>query len=71
MITIILTSTVHVNFKKHFLVQVNANDRLQTYLKSVYQWLEKTIFHIILVENSREISIMTTNHFTPISIVLS
>ena len=52
MITIILTSTVHVNFKKHFLVQVNANDRLQTYLKSVYQWLEKTIFHIILVENS-------------------
>jgi hypothetical protein len=52
MITIILTSTVHVNFKKDCLVQINVQDRLKTYLKSVYQWLEKTNFHIILVENS-------------------
>jgi len=52
MITIILTSTVHVNFNKMCLVQTNVEDRLKTYLKSIYQWLEKTNFHIIVVENS-------------------
>jgi len=52
MITIILTSTVYVNYKKICLVQTNPSERLQTYLKSIHQWLRKTQFHIILVENS-------------------
>ena len=52
MITIILTSTVNVNFNKIYLHQINANNRLDTYLKSVNQWLTKTNFNIILVENS-------------------
>ena len=50
--TIILTSTVNVNIKKSWLFQINKNDRLDTYLKSVKQWLENTKFNIILVENS-------------------
>jgi hypothetical protein len=51
MITIILTSTVHVNYKKWCLYQTHPEVRIQTYLKSVRQWLT-TQFHIILVENS-------------------
>jgi len=50
--TIILTSTVNVNLKQHYLYQKDANERLQTYLKSILQWLNKTNFNIILVENS-------------------
>jgi hypothetical protein len=50
--TIILTSTVNINSKKYFLHQVNKNERLQSYLKSVLQWLKKTDLKIILVENS-------------------
>ena len=52
MITIILTSTVHVNYNKCCLVQTDANTRIQTYLTSIQQWLSKTNFHIIVVENS-------------------
>jgi hypothetical protein len=52
MITIILTSTVYVNLKKCCLVQKDVNARIETYLKSIKQWLQKTNFHIILVENS-------------------
>lgn len=51
MITIFLTSTVHVNFKKWCLYQNDPQIRIQTYLKSVRQWLNTT-FHIVLVENS-------------------
>ena len=50
--SIILTSTVKVNLKKHYLFQTDKNDRLQTYLKAVLQWLAKTNFKIILVDNS-------------------
>ena len=50
--TIILTSTVNVNFNKCYLYQTNKNERIQSYLKSVLQWLNNTKFKIILVENS-------------------
>jgi hypothetical protein len=51
-LTIILTSTVRVNFKKNAVHQRNKKERIETYLKSVLQWLNKTNFNIILVENS-------------------
>jgi hypothetical protein len=50
--TIILTSTVNINPVKWFLFQRDKNKRLQAYLKSVLQWLTKTNFKIVLVENS-------------------
>jgi hypothetical protein len=50
--TIILTSTVNVNSNKYCVFQKTKNERLQTYLASVFQWLYKTNFDIILVENS-------------------
>jgi hypothetical protein len=50
--TIILTSTVNINPKKWFLFQKDKNDRLQNYLKAVLQWLTKTNFKIVLIENS-------------------
>jgi hypothetical protein len=50
--TIILTSTVNVNFSKSHIFQKSVNDRLETYLKSILQWLNKTSFNIVLVENS-------------------
>jgi hypothetical protein len=50
--TIILTSTVNVNSNKAYVFQTNINDRIETYLKSILQWLNKTNFNIILVENS-------------------
>jgi hypothetical protein len=52
MTTIILTATVNVNPKKIFCFQKESKDRINTYLKSVLQWLTKTNFNIILVENS-------------------
>jgi len=50
--TIILTSTVNVNLNKECLIQVNKEERLQLYIKSVLQWLNDTNFNIVLVENS-------------------
>jgi hypothetical protein len=52
MTTIILTSTVNVNLKINCLFQIDKNERLNTYLKSILQWLEKTNFNIVLVDNS-------------------
>jgi hypothetical protein len=51
-ILIILTSTVNVNHYKYFLFQTDPNERINTYLKSIKQWLENTNFRICLVENS-------------------
>ena len=51
-ITIILTSTVNVNTNISCLHQTNSIDRIQTYLKSVLNWLYNTNFNIVLVENS-------------------
>ena len=50
MITIILTSTVHVTPNTAF--QTNKQDRINCYIKSVKSWLNNTKFNIVLVENS-------------------
>lgn len=51
-ITLILTSTVNVNLKKAYLYQTNKDDRINTYIKAITQWLNNTKFNIVLVENS-------------------
>jgi hypothetical protein len=51
-IAIILTTTVHVNGSKAHIFQKNPMERVNIYLKSIRQWLEKTDFKIIVVENS-------------------
>lgn len=51
-ICIILTSTIYVNPKKNHLCNTEPTNRLETYLKSIKQWLENTNFKIVLVENS-------------------
>lgn len=51
-LTIILTSTVNVNLKKCALVQVDKNERIQTYLQAILKWLKESNLNIILVENS-------------------
>lgn len=51
-ITIILTTTVFVDFVKCNLEQIDPSSRLETYIKAILQWLSKTNFNIILVENS-------------------
>ena len=52
MTTIILTSTINVNPHKSWVFQRDATHRIETYLKSILQWLTKTNFNIVLVENS-------------------
>ena len=52
MTTIILTSTVNVNFNKIYLFQQDPISRKETYLKSIIQWLNKTKFNIVVVDNS-------------------
>lgn len=49
---ILLTSTVYINPKKRFIYDTEADSRLNTYLKSIKQWLDKTNFKIVLIENS-------------------
>jgi hypothetical protein len=51
-IVIILTSTVRVNVNKIYLHQTDSSERLKIYLKSVKEWLYKTNFKVILIENS-------------------
>lgn len=51
-ILIILTATVNVNLKKECIFQTNKTDRINTYVKSVLQWLKNTKFHILLIDNS-------------------
>lgn len=50
-ITILLTSTVNVQ-NKNYLFQTDKKERLNTYVKSIKQWLNNTSFNIVLVENS-------------------
>lgn len=52
MTTIILTSTINVNPCKSYVFQRDKIQRIETYLKSILQWLSKTNFNIVLVENS-------------------
>lgn len=51
-ITIILTTTVFINPYKSMIFQRNSKERIQTYLKSINQWIKKTNFHLIIIENS-------------------
>lgn len=51
-IGLIFTSTVHINRAKSCLVQLNPEERISVYVKSIKQWLDKTSFRICLVENS-------------------
>jgi len=51
-LTIILTTTVKVNNNKSYIFQRDVEERRQTYVKSILQWLSKTNFKIVLVENS-------------------
>jgi hypothetical protein len=52
MTTIILTSTVNTRQGKSWVFQREPTLRIETYLKSILQWLTKTNFNIVLVENS-------------------
>jgi hypothetical protein len=51
-VLIILTCTVNVNYNKFYLFQTDPNERINCYLKSIKQWLEKTNLKICVVENS-------------------
>lgn len=50
--TLILTSTVFINPGKWYIYQIDKEERLQTYLKSIRQWLANSNFNIIVVDNS-------------------
>lgn len=52
MTTIILTTTVYVNYNKSYLFQTDPNERLNLYLDSIMNWLERTPYNIIVVDNS-------------------
>jgi hypothetical protein len=52
MTTIILTTTVHIHDNIKLIYQVDPTTRINTYLKSILQWLNNTQFNIVLVENS-------------------
>ena len=53
MTTLLLTTTVRVEPEKlDCIYQTDASERIATYLKSIQQWLEKTKFNIVIVENS-------------------
>jgi hypothetical protein len=50
-ITIILTTTAVVQ-EKSFLAQTDKQQRVDTYVKSTKQWLEKTTFNVVIVDNN-------------------
>lgn len=49
---LILTCTVRIDLKKTFLYQISEQERIDSYLKSIKNWLYKTNLSIIIVENS-------------------
>lgn len=51
-VTIILTMTIRINPNVHWLEQRDSTKRLQIYLTSIVQWLEKTNLNICIIENS-------------------
>lgn len=51
-ICILLTTTVSVKKDMRFIAQSDKDERVQTYLKSIRQWLEKTDYKVVVVENS-------------------
>jgi len=50
--TIILTTTINITKRVDCIYQINSDERLNTYLPSIRNWLEKTKFNIVVVENS-------------------
>ena len=46
---ILLTSTVYINPKKRFIFDTEADSRLNTYLASIKQWLDKNNFKIVII----------------------
>lgn len=50
-ISILLTATVNIQ-NKTYIVQRHPQERLNSYLKAITQWLKNTSFNITLVENS-------------------
>ncbi len=52
MTTIILTSTVNVSSNIAYMFQIDPRTRIQAYIGSILNWLNKTKFNIVLVENS-------------------
>lgn len=51
-VCILLTTTVYVNRSKAHISQNDPTERVNIYLKSIKQWIEKTNFKIVVVENS-------------------
>ena len=51
-ILIILTATVNIHTETPYVFQTDKNERLECYLKSIKQWIEKTSLKICVVENS-------------------
>jgi hypothetical protein len=51
-ITLLLTTTVFIQPKTQYLFQRDPQVRLNAYLKAIKQWLDKTDFNIVLVDNS-------------------
>lgn len=51
-ITIILTSTVIIKPNVERIYQIEKQERVNTYIKSINRWLNETTFTIVLVENS-------------------
>jgi len=49
---IILTTTVYINPNKYYIFQNNSEERINVYLSSIKQWLNKTNFKILVVDNS-------------------
>ena len=51
-IVIILTCTVNVQPHKSWVFQKDRDSRIRTYTRSISQWLQKTNFNIVVVDNS-------------------
>ena len=49
---IVLTSTIYVNLCKYHVYITDPHERLNTYLHSIKQWLDKSNFKIVLIDNS-------------------
>ena len=51
-ITILLTCTVITNSSINYLQQTESQKRIDTYIKSIKNWLNNTNFNIVVVDNS-------------------
>ena len=51
-VSILLTTTVNTKKDMKFMFQNNTNERVQQYIKTIKQWLTKTDYKVVVVENS-------------------